>query len=191
MALTLTEAVAATFAAVGQPVTDAGLALIVADLKTYPRDGVMQALSRCRRELKRVTLADIIERIPGGHPGPEEAWAMVSGALGDEGASVVWTEPMREAFFVATALSDDPVAARMAFRETYVKKVAEARERGDEIRWQASLGHDPHGREPVLRRAVEQGLIPADQARTLLPHRDALPEWLGQVKNLIKAKRVA
>lgn len=145
--MTLTEAVKGTYAVIGQAMTDTELAMIVSDLAMYPPEGVLMALTRCRRELKRITLAEIIERIPGGHPGPEEAWGLVSKSLKNEAVSIVWTELMREAMGVAFALSDDPVAARMAFKETYQRVVSEARAQRKPPVWSASLGWDTHGRE--------------------------------------------
>lgn len=179
----LHEAIAVTYAAMGQEVPDAALKVMVADLKPYPIDGVLHALSRCRKELKRVALADIIERIPGGHPEPDEAWAMVASALDNESATVVWTDPMREAFFVTKALADDPIAARMAFKEAYRTAVALARESDAPIQWQASLGHDPHGREPVLAEAVRQGRLTAEYVMILLPHREE-PALLNQIAGM-------
>ena len=123
----LHEAVTVTFAAVGQEMSDAAIALIARDLAEYPLPGVFASLARCRKELRRITLADILERIPGGHPGPEEAWGVIARALSDERVTVVWTDEMRQAFGAALNLSDDPIAARMAFKEVYVRLVNEAR----------------------------------------------------------------
>lgn len=183
----LHEAIAVTYAAMGHEVSDAGLKVMVADLSAYPLDGVLVALSRCRKELKRLSLADIIDRIPGGHPGPEEAWAQVSVALGNEDITLVWTEPMREAFFVADKLSTDPVAARMAFKETYARLVAVAREKAQPPVYCATLGQDATARVAVIEQAVQEGKLSATYAARLLPYRE-LPEWeaLAGVKLLQK-----
>lgn len=183
----LHEAIAVTYAAMSHEVSDAALKVMVADLSAYPLDGVLVALSRCRKELKRLSLADIIDRIPGGHPGPEEAWAQVSVALNDESVTLVWTEPMREAFFVANKLQDDPIAARMAFKETYTRLVAIAREKAQPPIYCATLGHDATGRVAALEQAVEQGKLSAKYVHKLLPYRD-LPDWeaLAGVKLLQK-----
>lgn len=184
--MTLTEAVKGTYAVMGQAMTDTELAMIVSDLSAYPPDGVLLALTRCRRELKRLTLADIIERIPGGHPGPEEAWALVSTSMANEAVSIVWTDEMREAFGVAVALADDPVAARMAFKEAYARVVSEARAKRKAPRWTASLGWDPNGREvaqleAARRNAIAQGL-PAPQAQPMLEDRGMAAFVAGLVK---------
>ncbi|QOJ34058.1 MAG: hypothetical protein HRU82_03435 [Nitrospira sp.] len=165
----LAKAVAATFAVVGQEMPDIGLATIVSELQGYPLGDVLKALTRCRKELRKITLADIIDRIPSGHPGIEEAWAMIAGLLGDEDRSVVWTEEMAEAYGVARHLAHDKVAARLAFKESYSKAVAEARDQKRPPKWRVSLGHDPHGRQGALEEAVRLGRIPAEHAQKLLP----------------------
>lgn len=170
--MTLTEAVKATYAAIGQSMTDIELALIVADLSTYQPAAVMTALTRCRRELKRLTPSDIIDRMPGAHPGAEEAWSMLQAAIGNEAATIVWTEEMREAYGVVAPLADDPIAARMAFKETYGRLVGEARARGQLVRWSVSLGHDPHQRQSAIEAAVAAGRLTHEEGRRMCP---ALP----------------
>lgn len=169
----LHEAIAVTYAAVGQDLTDAALQIITTDLRAYPLPAVFAALQRCRRELKRIALVDILDRIPGGHPGAEEAWSIVSKALTDEKVTVVWTDEISQAFGVALGLNDDPIAARMAFKEVYTKLIAEARDQRKPVVWRASLGHDPHGREPVLLESIEKGRLTSEHIAELLPYRDS------------------
>ena len=180
--MNLREAVVLTYAAVGQEMTDAALAMVIRDLESYPPEGVAAALSRCRRELRRISLADILERIPGGHPGPEEAWGIVARCLNDERVTVVWTDEIAQAFGAALGLQDDQVAARMAFKETYSRIVAEARDARKPIVWRASLGHDPAGREGPLLHAAELGRLPAAHVAKLLPH---LAEPGGSLQKLL------
>lgn len=175
------EAVAATYAGMGQELSDIALAVIVRDLRAYPLPGVLVALSRCRKELRRMTLADILQRIPGGHPGPEEAWALVARGLADEGPTLVWTDQIREAFGVALGLSDDPVAARMAFKECYTRLVAEAVERGGAPVWSASLGWDVNGRASPLIDAVAKGRLPGHHALGLLPPAEDVSERVLEI----------
>lgn len=167
--MNLTEHVAATYAAIGQEISDVGLAVVVADLKAYQLPAVVQALARCRGELRRIALSDILDRIPGGHPGPEEAWAMVARCLNDERVTVVWTDEMAAAFGVALNLQDDEVAARMAFKEAYARLVAEARSAGKPVRWTPSLGWDHGARAGVLEEAVRLGRLSAEHVAGLLP----------------------
>lgn len=166
----LHELVAATFAAVGQEVSDLTLTVICKDLQGYDPKAVAVALGRCRKELRKIALGDILDRIPGSLPGPEEAWAIVAPSLNDEGVTVVWTQEIATAFGVALGLRDDPVAARMAFKETYAKLKFEARERGDAVRWMPSLGHDANGREGPILDAVGKGRLSLPNVRHLLPN---------------------
>lgn len=164
------DAIAATFAAVGQELSDMALAVICKDLEGYPARELAAALQRCRKELKRIALVDIIDRIPGGLPGPEEAWAIVASSLTDERLTLVWTDEIAQAFGVALGLQDDPVAARMAFKETYSRLRSESRDAGKPVKWRASLGHDPAGREGPLLDAAEKGRLPVPYVQSLLPH---------------------
>lgn len=184
----LHEAIAVTYAAMGQELSDAALTVLTRDLQGYPLDGVLKSLSRCRKELRRLTLADVIERIPGGRPGAEEAWSIVSKALNDERATVVWTQEIASAFSAALGLQDDPVAARMAFKEVYTRLAAEARDEGKPIVWTASLGHDPQGREGPLLEAVRLGRLPTEHVAGLLPHREVLAPKLAA---LVETKQIA
>lgn len=163
--MTLIEAVKGTYEVIGQSMTDTELAMVASDLSVYPSVSVLTALTRCRRELKRITLSDIIDRIPGGHPGVEEAWAIAVTVMGNENATVVWTNEIREAYGVAAALADDLVAARMAFKETYLARVGEARASGKLVAWYVSLGWDKQQREVAIREAFERGRLTYDAAK--------------------------
>lgn len=165
----LGQAVLVTCELVGQTMTDAAIEGIVAELSRYPEASVMESLLRCRRELRRLTLADILDRLPGQHPGTEEAWALVSRCLSNEQISIVWTDEMREAYGVASALASDPVAARMAFKECYSKLVSTARAQRRSPSWSVSLGYDPHGREVALAEAVQRNQISLQHASSLMP----------------------
>lgn len=150
-------------------------ALAVADeLRGYPLADVKIALTECRKNLKgRLTLAEILDRIPSGHPGPEVAWATIAKAMGNEQLTLVWTDQMREAYGIASQLADDPVQARMAFKEAYLALVKQARQTGLKPVWSVSLGYDVKGRELAVSEAVAKGQIPYEQARKLVP---MLPE---------------
>lgn len=168
----LIQALAATAELCGTKLSEAAAELMLSDLSDYDEQAVMVALSKCRRELKgRLTLAEIVSRIDDGRPGAEEAWAVLPF---DEATSVVWTKEMSDAFWIAQRLIDagDKIAARMAFKEAYLRLVAEAREHREPATWTVSLGHDPAGRQPVLAVAVEKGRISAGHARKLIPNFD-------------------
>lgn len=153
------EMLLGTYAAIGQEMSDIGIKTIAHDLKDYEPQAVGVALIRCRKELRRISLADIICRIPGEHPGPEEAWGLVAKVLNDENPSIAWTEPMRLAYGAAYNLAADPIAARMAFKEAYVRHISEARALGERPTWEPSLGHDPGGRDDAMQQAQSLNLL--------------------------------
>lgn len=165
----LLESLIATYAVVGQEMTDIGMKAILADLRQYPEADVKTALTRCRKELKKLTLADILERLPGGHPKVEEAWAIVAPSLNNEAITIVWTEEMARAMGAARSLADDPIAARMAFKEVYATAVLEARAKSTVPKWTVSLGHDPLGREGPVQEAVLKGRLIQEYAQKFLP----------------------
>lgn len=172
----LIEAVTVTYELVGQSVSDAALKSLVRDLSAYPVEHVLEALDRCRRELRRgqLTLSEILDRLPGQHPKAEEAWAVVSRCLKNESISVVWTDEMREAYGVASALAGDAVAARMAFKEAYQELVLKARAARKAPCWYVSLGYDPQGREVALCEAVKKNQLSQAYAASLLPSADPI-----------------
>lgn len=167
----LLKAIAVTAELTGTQLSAAAARVMADDLATYPEHQVMGALTRCRRELKgRLTVADVVSRLDDGRPGAEEAWAMLPK---DEATTAVWTEEMTTAYGVAAPLiGEDNVAARMAFKEAYLSAVTKARGEGRPVKWTATLGHDVHGREAVLREAVKHGRLFAEYVSALLPHRD-------------------
>lgn len=164
------KALAVAAEVIGQGFSDAAAAAIVERLKAFEAGAVVKAVSRCMDECKgRMSLADIIERMDDGHPGVEEAFSMIAHGINDEGATLVMTEPMRQAFFAAYNVGNDRVAARMAFKEVYEAKVTEARRAGVKPTWVPSLGHNVQGREDALVNAAKQGLIPYDDLPKYLP----------------------
>jgi len=162
------EMLIATFAAIGQEMPDAGMRIIAEDLSVFPLNDIARALTRCRKELKRIALVDILDRIPGGHPSSEEAWAVCAPALNNERITIVWTEPMARAFGVALNLQDDPVAARMAFKEVYTKAVGEIRLTAPKPKWLLSPGFDANQRAEVVETAVSEGKLLPNYAQQFL-----------------------
>lgn len=166
----LLQAVAVTAELTGTQLSEAAARVFCADLARYPLTQVLPALDRCRRECRgRLTLADVMQRLDDGRPGPEEAWAAVAKLT--EADTVVWTHEMQQAHATAAPLIEEgeQVAARMAFLERYRYLCQFARDNGIGVSWQASLGHDAKGREGPVMVAVEQGKLTADRARALLP----------------------
>lgn len=170
----LIKAVGATAELMGTELTADGARMFCADLAEYPEPAVLEALQKCRREHKgRLTLEAVLSHIPSGHPGAEEAWAMCPRS---EGQTVVWTEEMSGAFFVALPILDDgdSIGARMAFKETYQRLVQAARDKRAAPVWSISLGHDASGRDVVIQEAHRLGRL-GGPITAYLPH---LPEKL-------------
>lgn len=134
-------------------------------------------------------VSELLDRVKekDGRPGAEEAWAMIPT---NEGASVVWTDEMAEAFTVANALICDgeKIPARMAFLERYRTLVRDARAAGKPVRWTPSLGHDAGGREAVLLDAQRRGRLTREHVAGLLPHREQAPP---QLADLIRQARIS
>lgn len=159
---------------------------VAEELACYPVESVKASLSRCRKELKgRLTLTEILDRLPGGHPGPEEAWSCISQAMGNEQLSLCWTDEMREAYGAAANLSEDKVAARMAFKEVYTKLVSDARAKRTPLNWSLSLGYDVQVREVAAQEAISKGRLTIEQARKVVPSLPPpSPDTLALLKRL-------
>ena len=117
-----------------------------------------------------------------GRPGPAEAWAK-SVRAADEGATVVWTEEMAQAWGVAAPLmaNGDDVGACMAFRESYSRMVDEARRARRVAVWSASLGFDADRRKEALsdaRLPAPDLLALAAPVKTLDDLVERAPGWL-------------
>lgn len=165
----LLQAVAVTAELCGRTFSEAAARVFVNDLANYPEQATINALARCRREVRGfLTIADVVSRLDDGRPGVEEAWAQMPF---DESQSVVWTEEMAQAFGIARGLLEEgeKVAARMAFKEAYIRLIGQARDAGRPVSWTPSLGYDKNGREPVLSEAVALGRLSYEHAEDLCP----------------------
>lgn len=162
------EAIAVTAELCGRTFTPAAARVFAADLSGFPDDAVLAALTRCRKEVRGIlTVQDVVSRIDDGRPGVEQAWSMIPH---DELTSVVWTEEMAQAFGAAMPLLEegDRVGARMAFKETYAKLVADARDRSEPPKWTPSLGTDVSGRQLALIEAVRHNRLALTHVLSLL-----------------------
>lgn len=154
------------------------------DLEGYSDQEILAALARCRKEMRTFpTVADVIARIDDGHPGVEEAWALVPKS---EMESACWTPEIREAYFRgAHALMSDPIAARMAFKETYTKILAESKARKKRATWELSLGQDVQGRKAIAVKAIDRGLLPASDVQHLLEDNSSTSPELLRLAGLV------
>lgn len=176
---------AVTYEMCGSPeLSEGAMTAILEKLEKYPYESVLKSLKRCQDEVHgRLALADIIQRIDDGRPGAEEAWGMIPQ---DEWKTVVWCDEMAEAWGIASSIlsAGDEVGARMAFKEAYNRLIREARSSGVKPHYWVSLGHDIHGREHVIREAVDRGRISLEHAQRLLPDSritEEMQELLGGV----------
>lgn len=153
-------------------------------VEDFPLREVQAGLLAHSRDPKRgaflPTPADVIAQIEmivsaDGRPGPEEAWALALRSR-DESITIVWTAETCTAMGIAQPLlqSGDDVGARMAFKEAYIRLVAEARAQRRTLAWDVSLGYDAKERDRVLLPHVQAGRLP----ETLLSEKT--PE-LGQL----------
>lgn len=117
--------------------------------------------------------AAIVKRckLQDGRPGVEEAWAIALNSR-SEADTVVWTTEMAEAFGLCSTVlaAGDEIGARMAFKDAYNRLVTNARMRNLPATWTVSLGWDAGKREIAVGKAVSAGLLPAPQAKALLPN---------------------
>jgi hypothetical protein len=159
--------------------TDGQKALFFGALAQHPLNEVKAGLMAHVRDPRRGQFlpmpADVIAQIKGigdddGRPGAEEAWALVQRAR-DEAQTIVWTAEMAEAHGVARSLLAirDEVGARMAFKETYQRLLAEARERRVPAIWTVSQGHDPQLRESAIAAHIAAGRPGLGMADVALP----------------------
>lgn len=167
---TLAREIAVAAAVTQTDVSAVAIAAMVDDLLEFPLDAAVAAIRRARREVTRLTLHAIVERVESadGHPGADAAWAMCPRSEAD---TVVWTDQMAEAYRVAFPLLEcgDRIGARMAFKDEYERLVAQARERREAPKWRVSLGTDKDRREAPIAQAVELGRLPAATAAKYLP----------------------
>lgn len=171
----IVQAIAVTAELTSTQLSGAAMAAMAGDLMSeYPENAILQALSRCRRELTgRLTQAAVVERIQSddGRPSANEAWGIALSAF-DEAATVVTNDEIGEAMAAARPVMDggDEVGARMAFRDAYDRVVRKARMAGiTSPKWYPSLGHDPMLRIDAIKQAEDRGLLTHQQAAAYLP----------------------
>ena len=185
----LIEALTVALDVTGTKMSEGAVKVMVSDLAEHPETDVLNALQRCRRECKfRMTLADVLERMPGA-VNADAAWEQALAAgLGtdDETETVITTRAIIEAFPFSTWQAGDRVGARMAFKAAYPDK---ARAFGGEALIFA--GWDAAKRETKIREAVSQGLLTMDRARKVLPEADWDGDFLPAPEALARLQHQA
>jgi hypothetical protein len=166
------KAVLVTWELMNQSLTDAAAEAIVGELIQHDEGDVLLALTICRKELRRITLADVLDRIPGGHPGVEEAWAVCARWVcdGDERSTFFWTDEIAEAAGIASAVGGDKVAAHMAFKEKYTALVEQAKREQRKPQWRICRGTDKGLVTETVAKAVLAGKITYEHGKKLIPH---------------------
>lgn len=168
----LAKAIVVTAEMLGQQLSPAASTAMAMELARENPEHVALALRRCSHECRgRLTLADILERLPGAHPGANEAWALCPTS---EDQTVVWTNEIARAWNAARGLfmAGDTVAARMAFIDAYKQIAGSANARGMRAEWSVSLGWSREGRRAPILEAVERGRLTVERAAKLLPPGD-------------------
>ena len=163
------QAVSATAELSGSKLSATAVQMLTQDLLHFPRQQVMAALRRCRREgVKRLTVKDVIGRIDDGRPAPDEAWGMLPK---DERGSVVWCQEMAQALELAQQLINeaDWMAARVVFKEGYARFVEVSRAAGIAPMWTLNQGHDDDALERALLTAITHGRTSSAVAKEILP----------------------
>lgn len=160
----------------GHALTPSAAAIWWSALESHSLDDVRSALSAHVKDPDRGRFApkpaDVIAQMPrdeAGWPDSDEAWAIVAPALADERITMVACPEIMQAFAVALNLSDDPIAARMAFRSAYAPRMHQAKREGRRPNWTPSLGWDMAGREAPLRDAVRLGRLSVGRIDGLIP----------------------
>ena len=178
------------------PLSSTGKAMFFRTLANLPLEAVRRAFDAHVRDPQRGRFfpkpADVLAQIPDDRPGADEAWA-ISVKGNDEGATIVWTEEMAQAWGIARPVMrlGDEVGARVAFRDAYNRLIAAAKHAGHAVNWMPSLGHDVDGRYMALHEAELLGRIGGGDIAGLLPAPvvAAVPEdvraYLGALKTAL------
>ena len=181
----------------GKAISSSAAEVWMAALSDLQIEVVEAAMMRHMRDPERGQFmpkpADIIAQVRGvssddSRPTADEAFSMLPKS---EMETAVWTPEMAQAWYAGAAdlYETDRVGSRMAFRASYERLVERARRDGCPVSWTVTLGHDPRGREEPVRKAIEQGLLPASAAPTLLPSSD-VSDVAGELADLLSFRRL-
>ena len=163
----LTTLIAQVSEVVGDTLSANAIAMIAGRLEKEDLPTVEKALMRCMDECRwRLTLADILDRMPSRPIGADAAWEVAMRLnIGDEDATMVAPAAIMEAFPHALWNSGDKIAARVAFKDAYPSALATYG-----MSHIVSLGNNAAGREPVIMEALKNNLITREVAQLYLPN---------------------
>ena len=105
-----------------------------------------------------------------GRPDADEAWSIAMQAISED-ATIVWTTEIRSAWAAAFPIienANDKIGARKAFLATYERLVERAREQGEPVKWDVSLGHDPQSREMAVQQAMQLNRLGSGEALAMI-----------------------
>ena len=161
------SALAITLELTNTRLSDHALLAMLRVLEDHPEPAILAALDRCQREVKyRLTLADILERLPGQPPDADAAWEeALRLEVWNESRTLVVLKAIVAAFPFALWNAGDRVAARMAFKSRYPEALAE---HGNATH--VSLGHTAEQREEAIRDATATGRLTHAEATRALTH---------------------
>jgi hypothetical protein len=174
----IVKALAVTLELTNTRLSEPAMEAMAEHLSQYPAAQILSALARCQTECRRpIYLADVLDRIADGRPGPEAAWNLVRGTT--DADTVVWTDEIAEAWAACRFLLDDPVAARMAFLEVYRQRLAVEKAQASEPQWLIYLGEDRARRAGPVLAAVAAGQVSIAQGKGALAPEEWPATWHG------------
>lgn len=169
----IVDALMVAYEVMGREMSEAGAQMILRALDGFEFEAVMTAIKRTVSEAKFITPAEIISRVDDGRPDPEKAWSEVCHYDPDD----TYTECMTEEQSLARGAcwhllaSGDKVAARMAFKEEYVKLCAENRLKKQPVKYVFQMGRNKDNRLEVVKQAILDGKITQKTALAKLPEK--------------------
>jgi hypothetical protein len=135
-------------------------------------DAFIKHVKRSKFEPKPADIIELIEeRFESMWLTPDEAWAIAKQLL-DEQNTVQLTDAIHAAMTVVYPLSDDMIAARMAFKSAYERVKREWKDLGRLPKFEVSLGHDKAMRADVVANMANAGLLTSTHATVCLPTQD-------------------
>lgn len=157
----------ATASIYSKDISESAIILMVNMLSKYNEQQLLSALHKHLRTGRFFpTIADIISNMVTNHPSVEEAWALVPK---DEYATAVMNQVIQKAFSACCSLlEEDPIAARMTFKEVYQKELQQAITNNEEPVWYISVGQDKNQRDSVIHEAIQKNRITLEYARNVV-----------------------